>query len=121
MLRSGPSIARLPADVVDEDRPALLHRRADDSLADAQAADARQRVVGIADGVRDPQLLPLLVEQVHRERAEPGQPGDELRNLRQQLFEVEHRRDFAPELEQRRQQLGVGRDASPALQAGVGG
>ena len=70
--------------------------------------------VGIADGVGDAQLLALLVEQVDGEGAETGQPGDELRNLGEQLLEVEHRRDFASELEQRGQQLGVGRRADAA-------
>ena len=85
----------------------FLDRGADDALAHAAGA-VSARVLGIADRVGDAQLLPLLVEQVDRKRAEARQPRDELRNLGQQLLEVEHRRHLAPELEQGRQQLGVG-------------
>ena len=65
------------------------------------------------------QLLACLVEQIHRERAEPREPRDQLRNLGEQLIEVEHGRDLAPKLEQRRQQLGVGRPDG-AVAAAVG-
>ena len=108
MLRSGPMNRGSFADVVDEDRPPLLDRRADDALADLEAKRLGD-VLRITDGVRDVQLLPRLVEQIHRERAEPREPRDELRDLFEEIREVEHRRDLAPELEQRRQQFGVGR------------
>ena len=62
----------------------------------------------IADGVGDAQLAAPLVEQIDREHRERRQPRDELRDLLEQLVEVEDGRDFAAQLEERRQQLGVG-------------
>ena len=56
----------------------------------------------------------MRVEQVHGERLELRQPRDELRNLLQQLVEVEHRRDFASELEERDDELAD-------VRGGVGG
>ena len=78
----------------------LGDRRADDALADLQA-EVQHHVERIAFGVRDPQLLPSLVEHVDREHRERRQPRDEPRNASQQLVDVEHGRHFAAELEQR--------------------
>jgi hypothetical protein len=41
------------------------------------------------------------VEQIDGKRAELGQTCDELRDLDQQLFEIEDRRDLAAQLEER--------------------
>ena len=98
-------IARLATNVVDENRPTLLHGSADDALADGKPLRA-QDLLGIADG-DDAEILSLFIEQVDRKRAESCQPGNELRNLRQQLVEIEHRGDLLPKFEQRRQQFGI--------------
>ena len=57
-------------------------------------------VFRIADGARDQELVAGRVEQIHGKRVEFRQPGDELRNLLEQLLEVEHRRHFAAEREE---------------------
>ena len=72
----------------------------DDALAQSKALRG-ERAVGIADGVRDPELFPRFVQQIHRKCVEAGEPRNELRDLGEQLLEVEHRHDFAPEIEQR--------------------
>ena len=84
MLRSGPDEARLLADVVDEDRSSLLDRRADDALADLEAKRPAQRP---ADNRRRTRCAApaVLVEQIDRERAEPREPRDELRDLLEQI------------------------------------
>ena len=61
--------------------------------------------VRVADGVGDAQLLQLLVEQIDGERLERRQPRDELRDLLEQLVEVEDGRDLAAQLEQRDEQF----------------
>ena len=68
-------VARFLANVVDQDRPPFLDRRSDDSLPEAKT-NGRHRVVGISDRVRDPKLLPLVVQQIHRERTETRQTRD---------------------------------------------
>ena len=89
-------------------------RGADDPLPEAQANRARH-FLRIADRVGDAQLLALVLEEIDRERGEAGQARDQLRNLGEQLIEVEDGRDFASELEQGRQQLCVGgRPGGPA-------
>jgi len=95
----------------------LLHRRADDALAhfEPYRLDDFRRV---ADGVRDAQFLSALVEEVHREGVEGGEPRDELRNLREQFIEVEHRRDLTSQLEQRMKKFPVsGRPTDRNLEA----
>ena len=82
-------------------------RSADHTLTDLEAKRAHH-IVRIADGIGDASSC-LVVEQVDRERAEARESRNELRNLREQIVEVEHRRDLTSELEQRREQLGVGR------------
>ena len=98
-------VARIRVDVVHEQRLPFLHGGADEAVPDLHAQRARD-VVRVADRIRDRQLVALGVEQIHRERLKLGQPGDELRDLLQQIVEVEHRRDFAPEREERRQGFG---------------
>jgi hypothetical protein len=92
-------------DVVDQNRLALGDGGAHQAVPDLQTQVAG-RVFGIAHRVGDAQLVALRVEQVHREGLELGEPRDQLRNLLQQLVEVEHRGDLPPEREQRRQLLG---------------
>ena len=98
--RDQAEIPRILMDVVHQDGPLLRHRGTDDALADLEA-EVQHHVERIAFGVRDLQLLPLVVEHVDGEHRERRQPGDEPRNALQQLVDVEHRRHFAPELEQR--------------------
>ncbi len=64
-------------------------------------AEIQHQLERIAFGVRDLQLLPALVEHVDGEHRERRQAGDQSRNAPQQLVEIEHRRHFAAELEQR--------------------
>ena len=100
--RHGFDVPRIDADVVDEDRVPFGSRGADESMADRDPERSGDWF-RIADRVRDRQLAALLVEQVQAERGEMREPGDELRDLRQQLFEIEHGGDFTPEREERRQ------------------
>ena len=80
----------------------FLHGGADRPLAELQP-HGLGRFLGIALGIGDVQLLGGLVEQVDREDAERRQPPDQLRDLRQQLLEVEDAADLAAEIGQRGQ------------------
>ena len=102
--RHGLDIARIEVDVVDENRTPFRHRRAHQPVPDLDVQRAF-RVFGIPDRVRDRQRVARRVEQIHRERVKCREPGDELRNLRQQLVEIEHRRHLAPQLEERDDEL----------------
>ena len=106
-LRSGHGvvIARVGAHVVDENRLSFGDRRADETVADRHPERAR-RLLRIADGIRDRELVLLRIQQIDGERLELGEPGDELRDLLQQLLEVKDRRDLASEREERRQLVG---------------
>ena len=97
-------VARIVVHVVDEDRLAFGDRGADQALPDLDPQRAGH-LLRIADRVRDRQLLALRIEQVHGERLKLRQPRDELRDLLQQLVEIEHRRDLASQLEQRDHEL----------------
>src|SRR6185369_15581561 len=81
-----------------------LGRRADQSLADFQSQRARD-LGWITDGIGDGQLVALRVEQVDRKRLEVRQLRDELRDLLQELLEIENRRDFAAQRKKRGQRL----------------
>ena len=109
-----PRVARLVANVVHEDRPTFLDRGSHDALPDLEVS-RRRHSVGITDGIRNPQLLAALVQEIDGEGAEPGQPRDELWNLGEELFEVEHGHDLAPQVEERRQEFRVGRRADRRL------
>ena len=73
-------VARIRVHVVDEHRLPFGHGRADQPLPDLHAQRARD-VLGIADRVRDRQLVALRVEQIHGERLELRQARDQLRDL----------------------------------------
>ena len=108
-LRHRADVSRVGQHVVDDQRPALGHDRADDALADGQP-ERPLDVLRIADGVRDAQVLSFLVEQPDGKGLERGQARDQLGDLLEQLVEVQDRGDLAAELEQRDEQLGgVGR------------
>ena len=98
-------VSRVREHVVDHERPALGHDRAHDALADCQT-EGPLDLLGIAHRVRDAQVLAFFIEQPHRKGLERGQARDQLRNLLQQLVEVEDRSDLAAELEQGDEQLG---------------
>ncbi len=100
-------VARVAVHVVDEDRLPLGDGGADHPLAHFQPERARD-VFRIADRVRDGQLVALRIEQVHREGLELREARDQLRDLLQQLVEIEHRRDLAAEREERRELFGRG-------------
>ena len=97
-------VSRIDMYIVDEDRLSLGNRGADEALPhlDAERPDD---FVRIADRIRDRQLLAARIEQVHRKRLELGDSRDELRDLVEQLVEVEHGRDLATQLEERNHQL----------------
>ena len=103
-------VARIGVDVVDENRLPFGDRGADQPLADLHAQRPHD-VVGVADGVGDRQLLAARVEQVDGERLELGDARDQLRDLLQQLVEVEDGRDLATQLEERDHQLPDVREA----------
>jgi hypothetical protein len=107
-LRAGAGnrldIARIRLQVVDHQRPACSDRRADQALPDSQA----QRALGtvrIADRVGHRELVALRIEQVYGKGLKSRQPREQLRNLLQQLVEVEHRRHFSTQLEERNDDL----------------
>ena len=66
----------------------------------------------------DAQLAAPLVEQVDRKRFERNQPADQPRNLLQQIVEIEHGRDLAAQVEERGDELVLGRLAG-SLGVGV--
>ena len=98
------AVARIGVDVVDENRLPFGDRGADQPLAhfDAERPDD---LVGVADGVGDRQLLGARIQQVDRERLELGDARDQLRDLVQQLVEVQDGRDLATQLEERDDEL----------------
>ena len=106
-------IALVLQHVVHQDRLADGDGCADQTLAhfDPQRPPHLLRV---ADGVRQPQVFALLIEQINGEGLEGRQARDELRDLLEQLLQVEDGRDFPTELEQSQQQarrfpeLGLG-------------
>ena len=95
-----PEIPRILMDVVHQDGPLLCHRGTDDAFADLEA-EVQHHVERITLGVGDLQHLTLVVEHVDGEHRERGESRDEPRNAPQELVDVEHRRHFAAELEQR--------------------
>ena len=100
----GFHVPRVVVHVVDEQRMARFDGRADQALPHFHAQRAR-RLGRIADRVRDGELVALGIEQIDGERLKMRDPRDELGDLRQQLLEVEDRRDLASERKQRRQRL----------------
>ena len=78
----------------------------DDALAQLQAERAA-RLLRVAHGVGDAQVAALLVEQLDRKGLESVRRAMSCGNLLEQLVEVEHRRDLAPELEQGEEQRRV--------------
>ena len=106
MFSTTLDVARIAADVADQDRALLGDGRADDALPDLQP-EVLDDFFRIADGVGDAQIAAALVEQIDREDRERREPRDELRNLLQQLVEIEDGGDLASEVEQRGQQLRV--------------
>ena len=93
-------------DVVHQDGTPFLDGSPDDTFSDLQPAGGRN-ALRIPDRVRDLEFLSNVVEQIHRERTERGQPRDQLRNFRQELIEIENGRDLAPQFEQGGEQLRV--------------
>ena len=73
-------VARVGVHVVEQDRPLLGHGGADRALADLQR-EMLDDLVRIAHGVGDAQLFAPLVEQIHREHREAGEPRDQVRDL----------------------------------------
>ena len=100
-------VARIGVDVVDQQRRLSGDGGADQALAELQPH--RFVAVRIADRVGDRQFAAALVEQIDRERVELDEPGDELGNLREQFVEIEHGRDLAAQVEQRREHLLLAR------------
>ncbi len=100
-------VAGIGEHVVHQDRARLGDRRSDDALADLQP-HVPDLVFRVADGIGDVQVAAAFVDEVGGERRELGQAADHLRDLLQQLVEVQHRRHLPSKVEQRRQQLGVG-------------
>ena len=102
--------ARFGADIADKDRTLLGDGGSNHALANLEP-EVFDHVFRISDRVRDAELtlgnVAPLVEQVDREHRERRQPRNQLRDLLQQFVEVEHRGDFAAEIEERREKLGV--------------
>ena len=75
--------------------------------------------LGVADRVGNPEVAAAFVEQVDGERVERRQPGDELRDLLEELVEIENGRHLTAELEQRQEQRG--RLLDSGMRVGLGG
>ena len=103
--RDGFDVTRIGVHVVHEQRQSVGDGGADEAFTDFHAKRARD-FRGVADRVRDGQLAALRIEEVNSKRLELGDPGDELGNFLQELFEIEHGRDFAAQRKERRQCLG---------------
>ena len=99
-IRSGNGfdVARIGVHIVDQNRPSLGNRGADQTVSDFQFEPAG--IFRIANRVGQRELFAFVVEQVRRKRVELGEPCDQLRNFLQQFVEIEHRRDFTSEFEQ---------------------
>jgi hypothetical protein len=110
-LRAGHrlAVARIGMDVVDQQRLPFGDGGADQPLPDLHPQRPHD-IVRIADRVGDRELFGARVEEIDGERLELGDARDQLRDLLQQLVEIEHRRDLSPQLEQGDDQLpDVGR------------
>ena len=92
-------VSRIGAHVVDHDRLAFGDGGADQAVPHFHAKRAPE-LFGIADRVGDRELAAPRIEQVDRERLKLRDPRDELRDLLQQLRQIEHGRDLASQLEQ---------------------
>ncbi len=112
-------VPRIGVDVVDENRLAFGDGGADQPVPDLQPQPPHD-IVRIADGVGDRQLLAARIEQVDGERLELGDARDELRNLVQQLVEIEDGGDLAPQLEERDDELADVRRSGRSGGGGVG-
>ena len=77
--------------------------RADQTLADLDA-QRPPHLLRIADGVRQPEVFTFFVEQINGEGLERRQARDELRDLLEQLVQVEDGRDLAAKLEESQQE-----------------
>ena len=83
----------------------MQRRVADEAFAER---DLRQRdLLAVLHGDFHLELVGRLVQQQDAERAVVDDASRELRDARQQLVEIEHRRDFAADLGQRLERLGV--------------
>ena len=106
--RHGFDVSWIGADVVDEKRLSFGDRGAHQAVSHLHAERARD-VRGVSYRVGDGELAAVRIEQIDGEGLKLGEPGDELWNLVQQLVEVQHRRDLAPEREQGGQRLAEAR------------
>ena len=109
-------VTRIAGHVADAHRFSPRDRGADDALANLHPERAAG-LLRVSDRVGDAQVAAFVVQQIHGEGVKLGEPGDELRDLLEQLVEVQHRRHFPPQLEQREQQRRIARGAVPS---GVG-
>src|SRR6188472_1458313 len=82
-------------DIVDEERRIAGNRRADEPFAEPHSP--RLIAFRISDRVRDFELAATLVEEVRGKGVERNEPADQTRNLWEQLVEVKHPGDLAPE------------------------
>src|SRR6185503_17599785 len=97
-------VARIRVHVVDEDRLPLGDGGANQPVPHLEAQPPDD-VVRVADGVGDRQLLAARIEQVDGKGLELGDAGDELRDLVEQLVEVEDGGNLSPQLEERHHEL----------------
>ena len=86
-------VARVFAHVVDEDRLAFLNRGAHETVPDLDPQRAGH-LLGVTDRVRDGELFAFRIQQVHGECLKLRDPRDQLRDLLQQLRQVEYSRDL---------------------------
>jgi YD repeat-containing protein len=91
-------------DVVDQNGLPLRHGSADQALANFQLLRAGG-VARITNRVGNRQLVAHRIEQVHREGMKLRQARDQLGNLVKELRQIEHRRHFAPQREERGQEI----------------
>jgi hypothetical protein len=99
-------VARILVDVVEQDRPLFGDRGPDRALADLQR-EVLDDLLRVADRVGDAQLLALLVEQIHGEHREIGEPGNQVGDFLEQIAEIQHRADLAGQFRKDRQELRV--------------
>ncbi len=81
--RNGFDVPRVGVDVVDQDRLPLGDRGAHEQ------PEGPRHLFRVADRIGHAQLLQPRIEQVDRKRLKLRQPRDQLRNLAQQLVEIE--------------------------------
>jgi hypothetical protein len=103
--RHDADVAGIGGDVTDDER--LLRRHDASEHPVRQAELSARRVLRISNRVAELEHLTLFADEIDRKGVERNQPSDQFRDARQQLVELDDRRDLPAEIEQRQQDVAL--------------